>query len=426
MPHPKDKPPVFVDYGRYKMKNISDAKRQLRKIFEKTAVEIRLIGSGGIRGLKTRPKADLLVSMKNIDDIHALYPELQKNGYLILSKDEKTVRLSKKNKKTGHTDFDIYVVSHKSPEYIQYISLHHYLIVNAFKRAEYQRFKFAQTSQTDYAVKKKEYLDKLNKEAYYYYFLGKHIQLSDIEMIEAGDKKIFQGTTTRMKNPDGLWKKVYIVGKNKLSGSFSGRVIAFIAPENDYTKAILVAAPENRILYEPQILDSLEELIPAGYTLTCLYEKSCGAIVYTMKNKKPHYILIQNRSHNIGFPKGHIWKNETEKDTARREIREETNLSVRFHPDFREAYDYTIGFFIKKFAVYYLAETDSDKDIQIPGDEILSFSVVPFEEAKKMLTYPNERRILKKAHEWITNEECKNHNENRKGRRPYKGSRRGA
>lgn len=96
MPHPKDKPPVFVDYGRYKMKNISDAKRQLRKIFEKTAVEIRLIGSGGIRGLKTRPKADLLVSMKNIDDIHALYPELQKNGYLILSKDEKTVRLSKK------------------------------------------------------------------------------------------------------------------------------------------------------------------------------------------------------------------------------------------------------------------------------------------------------------------------------------------
>ena len=33
--------------------------------------------------------------------------------------------------------------------------------------------------------------------------------------------------------------------------------------------------------YEPQILDSLEELIPAGYTLTCLYEKSCGAIVYT-------------------------------------------------------------------------------------------------------------------------------------------------
>ncbi len=34
MPHPKDKPPVFVDYGRYKMKNISDANRQLRKIFE--------------------------------------------------------------------------------------------------------------------------------------------------------------------------------------------------------------------------------------------------------------------------------------------------------------------------------------------------------------------------------------------------------
>ena len=52
--------------------------------------------------------------------------------------------------------------------------------------------------------------------------------------------------------------------------------------------------------------------------------------------------------------------------------------------------------------------------------------IIHFEEAKKMLTYPNERRILKKAHEWITNEECKNHNENRKGRRPYKGSRRGA
>lgn len=431
MPHPKDKPPVFVDYGRYKMKSISDAKRQLRKIFEKSVIEIRLIGSGGIRGLKTRPKADLLISMKNIGDIEELYPELQKHGYFRITDDKKNIILSKKNKKTGHTDFDVYVVEHKSPEYIQYISLHHYLIVNAFKRAEYQRLKIVQMSEKlgdgeSYQQKKKNFLDKLNKEAYYYHFLGKNIQLSSVEKEtidpDSDKKPIYKGTTNKIKNPDGTWQKVYIVGKNKPGGSFSGKVVAIMAPANDYTKGILIAAPENRILYEPQILDSLGTLLPGNYELTCLYEKSCGAIVYIMKNGQPHYVLIQNRSKNIGFPKGHIWQNETEKDTARREIFEETNLKVRFHPDFREAYDYTIGFFIRKMAVYFLCQADSETDIQIPGDEILSYSVVAFDEAKKMLTYPNERRILKKAHEWITNGEFKNRNDNRKGKRINKTS----
>ena len=52
-------------------------------------------------------------------------------------------------------------------------------------------------------------------------------------------------------------------------------------------------------------------------------EKSCGAVVYTLKNGKPQYVIVQSLEGFYGFPKGHIENNETEKETAIREIYEE-------------------------------------------------------------------------------------------------------
>ena len=54
------------------------------------------------------------------------------------------------------------------------------------------------------------------------------------------------------------------------------------------------------------------------------YEKSCGCIIIH-KNK---VLLVQHNAGHWDFPKGHIKENETEIQTAIREVKEETNIDA--------------------------------------------------------------------------------------------------
>ena len=54
------------------------------------------------------------------------------------------------------------------------------------------------------------------------------------------------------------------------------------------------------------------------------HEKSCGCII--IEDKK--VLLIKQTNGIWGFPKGHVEENETELQTAEREVKEETNLDV--------------------------------------------------------------------------------------------------
>ena len=75
----------------------------------------------------------------------------------------------------------------------------------------------------------------------------------------------------------------------------------------------------------------------------CLEEKtmpielSCGAVVISREDGETRYLLIANPSGIWGFPKGHMEAGETERETALREIKEETGLDVQFLGDFRAA-----------------------------------------------------------------------------------------
>ena len=64
-------------------------------------------------------------------------------------------------------------------------------------------------------------------------------------------------------------------------------------------------------------------------------EKSCGAAVYKYENGKRLYLLEHMVQGHISLPKGHVEQNETETETAEREIREETNLTVKLDTNFR-------------------------------------------------------------------------------------------
>jgi len=64
------------------------------------------------------------------------------------------------------------------------------------------------------------------------------------------------------------------------------------------------------------------------------WEYSCGAVVFTRENGHILFAVVQELSGAYSFPKGHMESNETEMETARREILEETGLSPIFLPDF--------------------------------------------------------------------------------------------
>ncbi|MBR6598855.1 MAG: NUDIX domain-containing protein, partial [Oscillospiraceae bacterium] len=68
-----------------------------------------------------------------------------------------------------------------------------------------------------------------------------------------------------------------------------------------------------------------------------LYEKSCGGVVYRKSHGNLEILLIKHiNSGHWSFPKGHIEANETEQETALREIKEETGIDVVLDPSFRE------------------------------------------------------------------------------------------
>lgn len=190
--------------------------------------------------------------------------------------------------------------------------------------------------------------------------------------------------------------KVYIITNRKLGTSEQCIIIAEEFIENSYTKK-LVAAPVGEIFYEPEIRKRVAEAHAEISNMICLYEKSCGAVVYHKSGGIIKYLLVKNRNGRCwSFPKGHIEKGESEKQTAAREIKEETGLDVHFKSDFRETGIYHPFGRTSKKVVFFLAEAKSDK-VNIQRREIDYYRWVTMEQAQKLCKHENDIRVLEKV-----------------------------
>ncbi len=125
-------------------------------------------------------------------------------------------------------------------------------------------------------------------------------------------------------------------------------------------------------------------------------ERSCGAVVWRKRGGRRHYLIIQNRSGHNGFPKGHMEYGETEVDTAKREILEETSLEVELDTSFRAEYRYLVDGYIHKSALYFLASYDGG-DFRPQKGEVFGIWLLPYEEALEQLDYEQDRRVLRLA-----------------------------
>ena len=88
-----------------------------------------------------------------------------------------------------------------------------------------------------------------------------------------------------------------------------------------------------------------------------LHEKSCGAIVYRKYHGNTEILLIKHiNSGHWSFPKGHVEGDETEEETAKREIMEETGIDVNLDTTFREIVSYSPRKDTQKIVVYFIGK----------------------------------------------------------------------
>lgn len=133
------------------------------------------------------------------------------------------------------------------------------------------------------------------------------------------------------------------------------------------------------------------------------FEKSCGAIVYCQKDELK-FLLIHNKKGSAtgywGFPKGHMEENETEIETAKREIEEETGLLPTMIDNFRVTSRYAPYRGSRKIVVYFLAKSD-DETVMIQAAELSDFKWCSYPEALQLLSYERDKLNLEKAKNFI-------------------------
>lgn len=200
-------------------------------------------------------------------------------------------------------------------------------------------------------------------------------------------------------DPRSPIKGAYIMGVSHRVRLFDGRVIAVIKRKN-MGGIVLVVAPKSKRFIVHDIEDAVS-YAEKDFEINCLYETSCGAVVYRIINGEVRFLLIKNkRSLNWGFPKGHMERGEDEHATAYREVLEETGIRIDFLPDFRYKSEYSIQNRIEKRVIIFLASTQ-DTHTVIQHEEIEEYLWLEFDKAMDCLKFPNDRQILIKAKEYL-------------------------
>ena len=129
-------------------------------------------------------------------------------------------------------------------------------------------------------------------------------------------------------------------------------------------------------------------------------EKSCGAVIYAQREGKRLYLIEQMQKGHHSICKGHVERDESEHQTAAREILEETGLTVTFVDGFRETIAYSPYEGCMKTVVFFLARADCT-DVIPQEEEVKAIRWLPFEDAMSTLTFDSDRETLQRAETYL-------------------------
>ncbi len=387
---------------------VASAAQELSAIFGDLVTDIQEVGSGAIHNpsvtIFCKPIIDLAVAVRSIPQARELLPAMRAAGYIHRFKRDNENRLFFiKRTPDGEHTHHIYVLRSGCELWNDLIHFRDYLSLNTEKLKKYIAIKqdLANKYPQDrnlYNRSRAKFMHNVATESHEYFTLDQEVTITVTEPIDEGNP-INIGYDTAKFEASGKKVLAYIVGEDHPVQTFTGRVAATVhAPKSEER---LVVVPKGRIMYEPEIEHTLRlQAADPSVTYSCSHEKSCGAVLYTKVDGERRYLLIKNRSLHAGFPKGHVEYGESEMETVRREILEETGLDVEVVDGFRHSYDYKVRFFINKTAVYFLAYF-GDQTIVPQEGEVLDYWIVPLEEGLEHLGFEQDRKILRDADEYL-------------------------
>lgn len=134
-------------------------------------------------------------------------------------------------------------------------------------------------------------------------------------------------------------------------------------------------------------------------------DQSFGIVPLQKESSTWEVFLVRHRSGHWTLPKGHPELDETPLETAKRELFEETGLTVRqlfFTEPLREQYQFTSrNRSIHKQVEYYIAEVAGT--VKIQEEEIQEGRWVDLIQAQDLVTYPQMRLLLQTVLSMLSN-----------------------
>lgn len=139
------------------------------------------------------------------------------------------------------------------------------------------------------------------------------------------------------------------------------------------------------------------------------FRRAVFAVVYSKEDNKTKYLLLKRKLHWRGweFVKGGVENSESEEDTVKREIKEETGLKIKsikkfdFHGEYRYRKKYPDrGSLIGQRYSLYAVEVDGLK-VKMDEKEHSNYEWLDFENAIKRLTWRNQKECLKIVNLWL-------------------------
>lgn len=130
-------------------------------------------------------------------------------------------------------------------------------------------------------------------------------------------------------------------------------------------------------------------------------EKSCGAVIWRKSGESIQFLLARHNGGHWSFPKGHVEQDETEEETARREIMEETGLASCINTGFRQVVTYYPKHGVVKDVVFFLATVTGGAE-KAQEEEISEIRWFSFQDARDRITFASDEEVLLEAYAYLS------------------------